>query len=128
MQCPLGQFAAHKGAGHARLAGVGPCENLGLLVLGALLTAQRAGHGNHVHQADAFFELGIEHDGAGHMANGPVSGFFEDGQHAREMQQDPHHDAACGQRNAGPAELAPGPHSENDDGHRSQKFCQVHRY
>ena len=118
LQCPFGQFAAHKGAGDRGLTGIGPGEDFGLLVLGALQAAQGTGHGDDMHQAGALFELGVEHDGAGHVANGAVSGFFEDGQHAREVQQDPHDNAATRQGDTGPTKLTPGAHSEKDDGHR----------
>lgn len=126
LQCPFDQFATHKGAGERRLAGVRPGENFRLLVLGALQAAQRACHGDDMHQADALFELGVEHDSAGHMAYGPVSRFFEDGQQAGEMQQDPHDHAAPRQGNARPAKLSPGTHGENDDGHRGDDFGEVH--
>ncbi len=79
MQRPFGQFAAYEGAGDAGLTRIGPGEDFGLLVLGALQAAQRTCHGDDMHQAGALSELGVEHDGAGHMANRPVCGFFEDG-------------------------------------------------
>lgn len=79
-----------------------------------------------MHQGGAFLQSDIEHDGTGHMADGLVGGFFEDGQQAGEVQQDPHDHAASGQGDACPAKLPPGTHGENDDGHGGEDFGEIH--
>jgi hypothetical protein len=122
----VGQFAAHKGAGDMRLAGVGPAEDFGLLVLGRFQLAQRARHGHHVQQRHAGLELGVEHDGAVDIADRPVGRAFQDLHHAGEMQQHPHHEAGGHSGHAGPAVKAVSQHDDRNAGHGNKDFLEVH--
>ncbi len=125
-QLPVAQFAADKRTSHGGLAGVRPAEDFGLRVFGALQLTEGPRHGDDVHQRNPFFEFGIQHDSAGHMANRAISGFFEDGDQTREVQQHPHDHAANRQGNARPLKCLPSPNSENNDGGRRQNFGKIH--
>lgn len=126
LQRPLLQTSSLEAAGHAGLAAVGPDEDLGLFVGGCLQGAQRFGHGDHMHQRHAFFQLRVEHHRAGHRAHRAIGRLFEDGHEPCEVQQEPHDHTACGQGNAGPAKLAPGPDGEGDHRQWDKNFVEIH--
>ena len=82
---------------------VGPAVHLGLCVFLGLQQTDAAGKRHHMQQVDAFSELGIEHDGAGHIAHWLAARPLEHGHHAREVQQHPKHHAPKHHRHARPA-------------------------
>jgi hypothetical protein len=126
VQGPLDQLALLEFAGDVRGRAVGPAEDLGLHVLLGQQLADRLGHRHHVQQARPRLELGVEHDRAVAVADGPVGGALQHLHHPRDAQQGPHDDAGHHQRHAGPAIGVVGQDDQGDAPHGHEDLHHVH--
>ena len=85
-QLVFGHLAASKGTGDVRAALVGPAVELGLRIFHTEQKPKTFGHCGDVKKGFTALQLGIEHDGAGDMANGPVRSTLENRHHATKVQ------------------------------------------